>query len=62
MAKSLLMGIDILMERNNEFIYPLLMIHGKKDAVTNHHDSIRFCENAGRYSFGNKLIKENQTV
>lgn len=49
MARSLITGLKICQERASEFKTRLLLLHGKKDAVTNHADSSKFFSNASRY-------------
>ncbi|EAR96376.2 alpha/beta fold hydrolase (macronuclear) [Tetrahymena thermophila SB210] len=54
MAKSMLWAIEMIQQQAKEFKFPIFVMHGNSDFVTNHLDSINFYENC---SSNDKKIK-----
>ncbi|EGR30944.1 hypothetical protein IMG5_120760, partial [Ichthyophthirius multifiliis] len=51
MAKNILEGIEYVIPNAFKFQFPCIIIHGQKDMVTNHHDSIAFYNKCSRFFF-----------
>lgn len=48
MAKSMIESALNIMEMTDQFSYPLLILHGKKDIVTKHENSLKFHDTCSR--------------
>lgn len=48
MAKNIIEGTDYVLPNAFKFAFPCIILHGQKDMVTNHFDSIAFFNKCSR--------------
>ncbi|CAK83537.1 unnamed protein product (macronuclear) [Paramecium tetraurelia] len=57
MAKSILETLNYMESKVQTFKYPILILHGKQDAVSSYHESVRFYEKCGSQDKSIKLFE-----
>lgn len=62
MARNILVGTEFVLPNAYKFDFPCLIIHGMKDMVTSHEDSIAFYNKCSRYKIGVFLLVRNLNV
>ncbi|CAD8176051.1 unnamed protein product [Paramecium pentaurelia] len=57
MAKSILETLNYMESKVQTFKYPIIILHGKQDAVSSYHESVRFYEKCGSQDKSIKLFE-----